>query len=425
MTAPCTPPPGYYGFRGRLVLTACLLTLLSGGCVGGPLPTQAPQPPAEYLANALDWLAVNAVRSEDIAWPALREQALALSPNPRTTADTYPALLYATGQIGDWATFFLDPAQARAAENFGLLALYPQNVIVDLNPGGAAERAGLRLGDLIETVDGGPPKPWQNAPIVDLGYAASVQLTVKRADQAQPIVATLARGAATERDPVGQALARREARLGYIDLPVTSGAILYATDAHQALRRASPGEVCGWVIDLRRNSGGDLWSYLAAIGPILGEGEVGGFVYADGAREPWTYAGGKVFWNGNERFESLVEGPLYPVSRPLPPVALLTSPATAAAGELAVVAFQGRPKVRSFGEPTAGSPVLQFHTTLSDGAFLSVSGAFASDRTGRVYNGSITPDEVVRIDWTQVGTEQDQVLRAALEWLQGQPDCAR
>ena len=160
------------------------------------------------------------------------------------------------------------------------------------------------------------------------------------------------------------------------------------------------------------------------MGPILGEGEVGGFVYLDGMRELWKYEGGKVFWNEEERYESLVEGAIYRLKRPMPPVALLTSPATMAAGELAVVTYQGRPKVRSFGESTGGSPFLVFHTGLSDGSFLGVSGAFSMDRMGRIYDGPIAPDEVVPTDWTLFGSERDPVILAARDWLLSQPNCS-
>jgi hypothetical protein len=47
-----------------------------------------------------------------------------------------------------------------------------------------------------------------------------------------------------------------------------------------------------------------------------------------------------------------------------------------------------------------------------------------ADRTGRVYDGRITPDENVAIDWTRIGTDDDSVLHAAAAWLRSQPQCA-
>jgi C-terminal processing protease CtpA/Prc len=180
--------------------------------------------------------------------------------------------------------------------------------------------------------------------------------------------------------------------------------------------------VCGWIVDLRRIPGGDVWSYMAATGPILGEGELGGFVYNDGRREGWAYRNGEVFWNDEYRFESEIDGSVYKPKR-VTPVALLVSPATQAAGELMLVAFQGRPEIRSFGEPTRGLPTLVTHTDLSDGSRLFVSGANSFDRNGTVYNGPIVPDVLIQTDWSTFGTEQDPVIQAAMDWHHSQSTC--
>jgi C-terminal processing protease CtpA/Prc len=224
--------------------------------------------------------------------------------------------------------------------------------------------------------------------------------------------------------PSGRRYANGAAGVGYLALPSETGARReYPTLAQQVLREVDASAVCGWMIDARRIAGGNLWSYLAAVGPILGEGEVGGFVYGDGTREPWHYLDGKVYWNHNAREESEVEGPLFRPKHPALPVALLTSRATLGAGELLLVAFAGRPQVRRFGEATAGAPFLQFHTALSDGAWLTVSGAQGQDRTGQTYGGPITPDEAVVTDWAALGTDGDPVIQAARAWLLEQPAC--
>jgi C-terminal processing protease CtpA/Prc len=176
-------------------------------------------------------------------------------------------------------------------------------------------------------------------------------------------------------------------------------------------------------VDVRRNIGGDFWAYLAAIGPLLGEGDLGGFAFPSGARESWAYRGGKVLWAGQERDESHIADPIYTPKRQRPPIAVLTSRATFAAGELIRVALQGRPATRSFGEQTGGRPVLQLTTPLSDGAYLVVSAAHATDRLGNVHLGPIWPDEMVEMDWTRFATIDDPVITAATDWLRTQPGC--
>lgn len=177
------------------------------------------------------------------------------------------------------------------------------------------------------------------------------------------------------------------------------------------------------MIDLRQTVGGDIWTYPAAVGPLLGNGKAGGFVYRDGTREWWEYRDSKVFWNGQERSEDHVTGSHYRVARSLPPVALLMSTATLGAAELLAVAFHGRPHTRFFGEPTGGAPSLFMDTALSDGSLIGMSGADSFDRMGRVYGGPIAPDEAVHVDWANLGTRSDPVLHAAALWLVRQPGC--
>lgn len=408
---------------------ACLLAIVLVACSpGGSIPTQPPQLPEEYLSNALDWIETHSVKIKTVDWDTVREQALALAPNPQTTADTYLAILFLMEQLGDSATFFIPSTEEKETRDFvGFDAFYPEAVILNIFPGGPADRAGLRVGDVIETIKGKPPRKFQGTQFIDWYGDITIQMTVRRAGEDQPITVTLEKVSSNfQAKPTGRRLDIDRVSIGYIELPNESGAgELYPTLAQQIIREADRAASCGWIIDLRHNTGGDIWSYIAAIGPILGEGKVGGFVYLDGMQELWEYQDGKVFWGENERDESLVEGSIYELKHPMPSVALLISRATLAAGELAVVSFQGRPKVRTFGESTGGSPFLVFHTGLSDGSFLGVSGAFSMDRTGRVYDGPIAPDEFVPIDWTLFGSDREPVILAARDWLLSQPDCAR
>jgi carboxyl-terminal processing protease len=413
----------------RLIIPAALLCLLASivsACATESIPTQPLQSPDEYLSNALDWIEANSVKINTVDWSSIREQAVLLAPDPQTTEDTYLALEYVVTQLGDSATFFIPGSQAQETRNdLGFDAFYPEAVILTIVPGGPADKAGLRVGDMVIAINGAPPRQYDGTPYLDYDGQIVVQISVHRAGQNQPITVTLEMVPIMQRSPWSRSIATGSSKIGYIELPVTFGWEPYPTIAQWVMREADQPGTCGWILDLRHNFGGDIWSYIAAMGPILGEGTVGGFVYLDGTRELWKYEHGKVFWGRGERDESLVEGQIYEMTKPMPPVALLTSRATMAAGELALITFQGRAKVRTFGEPTEGSPFLQFWTILSDGASINVSGAFSMDRMGHTYKGSIEPDELVRTEWTVFGTDQDPVILAARDWLLAQSDCAR
>jgi C-terminal processing protease CtpA/Prc len=406
----------------------CLVSLVLTSCAANTISTQPPQPPDEYLSNALDWIETHSVKINTVDWPAVRAQALALVPNPQTTADTYPAIKFVAKQLGDTATTFFPPDYLNETRvDPGFHAYYPEAVILSVYPGRPAEKVGLRVGDLIMAVNGKPPVPYLGTEYVDTYGDITPEITVRRAGKDQLMTVTIEQGIYEDRfqQPLGRRINTDQGDLGYIELPATGGWDQYPTYAQQLIRKIDGAKTCGWIIDVRRNNSGDIWSYIAAVGPILGDGEVGGFVYLDGTRESWKYTNGKVIWGKDERWESLVERSIYKLNRNMPPVAILMSRATIAAGELAVVIFQGRPKVRTFGEATGGSPFLQFWTGLSDGAYLSVSGAFSQDRTGRIYKGAITPDEVVPIDWKKFGADQDPVILDAEDWLLNQPDCVQ
>jgi C-terminal processing protease CtpA/Prc len=417
-------------FRPFIFMIMVLLPVLSS-CTG-LIPTAEPQLPREYLENALDWLQTHAVFGENVDWVKVRREAFALAPDPQTIAETYPAIRLTIRSLNDGHASLDLPVSDRPKTNMGLWAIFPENVVITVFPGEPADRAGVHVGDVIELINGSLPKPFLDNPAfsdLDYGTDPQVHLTLHRAGQAQSfevIVDQTADSPGYQLKVPGRRSGVDPNGVGYIELPPYSGyPYTYPGLAHERIRSLDRTPICGWIIDIRRNGGGNLWSYLAAIGPILGEGDVGGFLYAGDTHEVWSYRDGKVFWAGDERDESLVQSGTNKPKRSMVPVALLTSPATIAAGELILVAFEGRQKIRTFGEPTRGLPTLSMHTPLSDGAHIFVSGAFGTDRHGNVYKGPIHPDENVKIDWSQFGTDHDPVILAAMDWLNTQPDCKK
>jgi C-terminal processing protease CtpA/Prc len=238
-----------------------------------------------------------------------------------------------------------------------------------------------------------------------------------------------------------------EGRVGYLYVPGTTGAgdvgRLYATTLHEAARAASMDGVCGWVIDLRDNSGGSMVPMLLGVGPFL---EGGVFLTTlrpmTGERSAYSYNNGELLINGEpadfrENFAEQgmpeeIMGPLLAAFRlyaePFeltlsdPPVAVLTSFRTASAGEAVVISFQGRDDTRFFGEPTLGVPTGNSGWYLEDGAVLVITSGVLLDRNDAIYEGSIQPDQIVI---ERPDTEGDETLAMALQWLTTQPACDR
>jgi C-terminal processing protease CtpA/Prc len=196
--------------------------------------------------------------------------------------------------------------------------------------------------------------------------------------------------------------------LGYVDLPeLLGGESRYAERALEVIRSVDSPAVCGWVVDLRRNGGGDMRPMFAGLRPILGEGTLGFFIFGE-RRVAWSHAAGSA---------------PPPLHRKDPAVAVLTSALTGSAGEATAIAFRGRRWARSFGEPTAGLTTTTFPYLLPDGALLVLATGLEADRTGRVFPGRIEPEQPVPIDWRRIESEDDPMLATASAWLREQPPC--
>ena len=369
-----------------------------------------------YLNDALTFIESNALHRRDVDWALLRLQVEAMIGTPRTPRETYPAIRLALEQLGDRHSRLLEPGEAsllragRAPGHTGLRTLDPERVVVQVYSGGAAARAGVRVGDVLEA---GEPT----------GTAGTVELTLRRPGQ-------VARRVLLERGEVDLNETPRGWRLpgglGYLGLPGHAGTRqesldAYATRAQSLLREHAAG-TCGWVVDLRRNSGGNMWPMLAAAGPFLGEGVVGYFV-SDRGRWAWHYGRGQAGLADGSVSARAHTTSVPDLSRA--PVAVLTSRLTGSSGEGVLIAFRGRTATRVFGEATFGVPTANTVRRLADGARIILTVAHNADRSGKPYAASLPPDEHVAVDWTRLGAHDDPVLVAASAWLRAQPACTR
>jgi C-terminal processing protease CtpA/Prc len=375
-----------------------------------------------YLNEALDILERHSVKRNIIDWDALRSELLAGAESAQTTAETYPLIRKALASLGDHHSFFLAPDEVSrfeegAFKNVGLLAVYPEGTIVQVYEGGPAAQAGVQAGDQLETINHVPvPLLGAEAFKDALQESSSVLLTLRRKYHPQPYTMTLeAVRYPIVAIPQGRLLAQS---IGYLDLPgiVGSDEMLYAYTAtlQNRIRDLDQAPLRGWVVDLRRNTGGNMISMLAGLGPILGEGELGAFVDPAGTTMIWSYHDGQIRigeWAGIK-----YDNPYLPKHAHVP-IAVLSSRLTTSSGELVLLAFRGRPQTRVFGEETAGVPTANKGIQLSDGAIIQLTIALGADRTGRTYDGPLTPDEFVEADWTQFGIDSDPVLTAAIDWL--------
>ncbi|UEG51464.1 S41 family peptidase [Mucilaginibacter daejeonensis] len=173
-------------------------------------------------------------------------------------------------------------------------------------------------------------------------------------------------------------------------------------------------EIKGWVVDMRQNGGGNMAPMIAGLGPLIGEGTVGYFVYPDSkdrTRNVWTYNKGSFDVDGRKQVS--VKRP-YTLRKQDSKIAVLIGPNTGSSGEMATLSFVGRPDTKLFGEPTAGYMTTNQSIKLSTGAYLYLATGYAADRNKKSYLTDIKPDLKVA---TEKDKEKDKALDEAMAWL--------
>lgn len=140
----------------------------------------------------------------------------------------------------------------------------------------------------------------------------------------------------------------------------------------------------GVIVDLRGNTGGNMYPMIASVSPLLPDGIVLKFQSRKQTSPiPLSY----VTESCQLPAESIAK---FPSSTP---VAVLTDDHTGSAGEATLLCFRGLDNVRTFGAPTAGYASGNMSYTLSDGYLFAITRSADVARTGEVFcEDPILPD---------------------------------
>ena len=304
---------------------------------------------SRYVAYALSVIDEHALVRSELDWADYRAAVMQQTRGAVSTADSYLALRFALGILGDGHSHFRSAAQA----------------------------------------------------------AALTDRPVENARTRRPLIAP-------EAEVIAESIA-------YLRLPGFAGGthmdrVEFAERLQALVAAHDAAASCGWIVDLRDNSGGNVWPMIAGLGPLLGEGDVATSVWPDGSRRRIWYRDGKA---GLDDYVQLrVRGRPYVPRDDVRPIAVVLDERTASAAELIAIAFAARSGSRSFGRPTGGATTATQTFPLSDGAELVLAVASTSDRHGRLYRGAIEPDEPVSTTERGLPLVEQPAVRAAADWLE-------
>jgi carboxyl-terminal processing protease len=210
------------------------------------------------------------------------------------------------------------------------------------------------------------------------------------------------------------------ANIGYIRIPAFKKGRDheedYITAGLKIAQAAADNSSCGWVIDLRNNTGGSMWPMLAVLEPWLSQEVVGYMHLPEQSRVAWRVSNASSYL-GEELKQA---GNLYEAHVPLAvdqqwrdrSIAVLINRNTGSSGEAAAMAFKGQDHVLFIGQKTSGLTTGISQIELQDGSLVRLSIAEFLDRNGQAYPDGLTPDVPAK-----------DALETAYELLGQKPGC--
>lgn len=164
-------------------------------------------------------------------------------------------------------------------------------------------------------------------------------------------------------------------------------------------------DIKGWIVDLRRNTGGNMYPMITGLGPLTGEGVLGYFTDSKG-KHAWSYKKG-------ESNKTTVSNPYF-LKNSDKKIAVLIGPMTASSGEATAISFIGKDNVKTFGQPSAGYTSGNRGFKLSDGRNLQLAASYEMDRKGKEYKEKIQPDVLVP---PSENKSSDEAVTTAKKWI--------
>lgn len=354
-----------------------ILVALSLAAVASPAQadTTTPFDPKPLLKETIERIKATAYRAGDVDWPKLEARVYAAAADDRDSIDLLDSLQLIVNGLGDSHTFI----NASAAHSEAFRERYGRNYWETRSP---------------------PRKPTS-------GFMVRKEPSARTLDvaggQAELIVVPKMMG--------GGEPARRYAEILF-------GHVAAAADRS-----------CGYILDLRGNTGGNVWPMIVGLSALIGDGPGTGELYRDGRISTYARLEKGAAIVAEEGEQKGVEILRLSNWRDLPslasmPIALLIDDAVGSSGEGVALQFKGRASTRFFGERTYGHASSNEGWMLNDDINMVVTTAMLRDRSGAIYPDGITPDVPVPAGEGALSDPDDAVVEAAKKWLSAQETCS-
>lgn len=191
--------------------------------------------------------------------------------------------------------------------------------------------------------------------------------------------------------------------IGYIEIPAfqtdlnnikdqKKKAENYINQIIDSIRERDNNNLKGWIIDLRKNSGGNMWPMLIALTPFYPDGTLGYFI---GEKEEvsWSKINDQIFYDTLSQTKKYISSPInYELINKNLKIAVLVGNKTSSSGEAVAISTKAIANAKLFGSKTSGFATANRTIKITDGEFLILTEAVDADINKIEYRDGIMPD---------------------------------
>lgn len=302
---------------------------------------------------------------------------------------------YSTFMTADTAKKFEDEISG-TFEGVGMQVGYKEKTIVVIAPlpDSPAEKAGLKAGDVLVTVDGVDVNTLNIDQVIDKirgKQGTSVSIAYQRA--AEPTVTVSIVRQTITVDSVTAKVSERNGKR-FADVSISSFNRDTGRELRAKLKTINAQSLDGVIIDLRNNPGGYLDQAVDVASVFISSGTIVSEVDRTGKQKSFEV-------NGNAFLADK-------------PIVVLVNGGSASASEIVAGALQDTGRATIVGTQTFGKGTVQDYQTLRDGSSLKLTIAKWLTPKGRsISEHGITPDTIVEMPKDVTDTTDPQYDRAA------------
>jgi carboxyl-terminal processing protease len=364
-------------------------------------------------------------------WNLQRTNFRGVAAEARSSRELYSVLRRMIASLGDSHTRIYPPEEKFdwwrprfVSAGISLKEVEGRAVVTNVQKGSAPSRAGMRAGDIIESVDGKPALALVNSRLAD-SSDLNITPAISAATARFRAFALLLDGPAgssmeirwqTRNGKLRTARFHRDWQQRELGLRVRreSGYAVIEIDAFTkpiaavfARAMKEMGGVRGVILDLRNNGGGDTEAMTDIASAVISNGSSLG-QFTERSNFSFTL---------NTRSRSLLTPER--ISLTNLPMIVLTSERTASAAEIFVAALKESGRARAIGTETCGCVLaIRSRHQLPDGGLLDVSELDYRTSAGvRLEGHGIKPDETVLTQRSDLYSSRDRALERAIDKL--------